>query len=449
MITDHGGGLLVLDKGDTETPDNGGTVFVSTSGARYKRQYNSGKVLLSWFGAVADYNPTTGIGTDIKEPLQAAVNFLFSIGGGKIIFPSGHWYLTPTVFINTNSQIPITLEGDASNVSYSKSDGNVKGAVIHIDQPGDVFRIGLDADGNRYYSSAAFLYKAFAVKNLSFSGENVMLGINVFRGFFMRTMMDNVSATHVDYLMLQTDTDAAGNQNYCDGSVYSRIKVYNSRYGGLKLIRCDETKIEFFHFEASTGTTQRGIEIKGASGVEISNVILGGNVTIPAMIPGSVFIDIENCKNPKLSGLHLEHSYFENAIVIRDSSQCAKVEGLYTKFESKNIFRFSGLVETVNINGWYSFGIGPENGYYDLVSVGVQVDDVTIDGLNLRDASQQLRELTKTGQFNVTQANTNNLLTTERIEKAKAFNELVRGQSIRKGSACVDRRWHCGIRCIL
>jgi hypothetical protein len=46
------------------------------------------------FGAVGDFNPSTGVGTDDRASIQAAINYAQSLpSGGIVYFPSGRYYL--------------------------------------------------------------------------------------------------------------------------------------------------------------------------------------------------------------------------------------------------------------------------------------------------------------------------------------------------------------------
>src|SRR5450759_753916 len=44
------------------------------------------------FGAVGDFNPSTGAGTDSRGAIQAAFNYAQSVAGGcKVVFPPGRY----------------------------------------------------------------------------------------------------------------------------------------------------------------------------------------------------------------------------------------------------------------------------------------------------------------------------------------------------------------------
>ncbi|TMV49906.1 hypothetical protein FE783_10020 [Paenibacillus mesophilus] len=92
-------GVFIYDPADTASPDNMGTVIVSTAGARFKRVLENRITSVRWFGAVG--NGTT-------DDTVAIQNALDAISSGDILyFPPGTYSITK-VFVNTAG---ITLDG--------------------------------------------------------------------------------------------------------------------------------------------------------------------------------------------------------------------------------------------------------------------------------------------------------------------------------------------------
>ncbi|MDF2715446.1 MAG: hypothetical protein K0R28_2371 [Paenibacillus sp.] len=93
-------GPFVFDSTDTTSADNGGTVLVSSSGARFKRLYD-GSLNVKWFGAKGD-----GVNDD-GPAIQNAID----AGGGRsnIYFPQGTYRITQSLVIN---QPEVTLYSD-------------------------------------------------------------------------------------------------------------------------------------------------------------------------------------------------------------------------------------------------------------------------------------------------------------------------------------------------
>ncbi|MBP2290710.1 glycosyl hydrolase family 28-related protein [Azospirillum rugosum] len=103
---DGGGGLFIWDNSSGATDDGGMTVRpTGWTGAGRWRRVKAGVPDAAWWGAKGD-----GVAND-QPAFQAAVNYLTSIGGGKLRVPAPakHYLLLAPISI---SNAPITLEGD-------------------------------------------------------------------------------------------------------------------------------------------------------------------------------------------------------------------------------------------------------------------------------------------------------------------------------------------------
>ncbi|TMV49624.1 hypothetical protein FE783_14105 [Paenibacillus mesophilus] len=112
-------GHFYYDSADAASADNNGTIIVSSGGCRYKRVFQD-ELHVNWFGAKADYNPATDVGTPCDDALQAAIDALesytlptYSNGGyrggvPKIVFGSGNYLLTGKKYL---SDISVALRG--------------------------------------------------------------------------------------------------------------------------------------------------------------------------------------------------------------------------------------------------------------------------------------------------------------------------------------------------
>ena len=98
---DGGGGVFWVDRRDTSTSDNGGTVFVTDDGARIKRIY-SDRLNILWFGAKRDGS------ADIWTPFINALNALPSTGG-EIFFPRGTYLLNNAITVTKDG---VTISGE-------------------------------------------------------------------------------------------------------------------------------------------------------------------------------------------------------------------------------------------------------------------------------------------------------------------------------------------------
>jgi hypothetical protein len=94
-------GLFTGDDSDTTSADNGGTIIVASNGKRWKRVIADGKVQSAWFGALFDWNGTTG--TDNYSALQAGINFCQSsnsYGGYELVLPNGQGKISASLSLS-------------------------------------------------------------------------------------------------------------------------------------------------------------------------------------------------------------------------------------------------------------------------------------------------------------------------------------------------------------
>jgi hypothetical protein len=95
------------------------------------------------FGAKGDFNPSTGVGTDDRIAIQAALNYAATNGNCQVVFPEGQYYLgTSYSFTSSglNAQLllgSMTVTNAANNVVLQ---GN--GAAIYQGAPGCALAIG-------------------------------------------------------------------------------------------------------------------------------------------------------------------------------------------------------------------------------------------------------------------------------------------------------------------
>lgn len=122
---DGGGGLFLVDKADTTTADNGGTVIVATDGTRLKRA-DSAVVYARSFGAKFDN------ATDDTSALQAAIDFVGDRGGGEVICPAGTAIFTGLTIPNYTT---ISGQGAIATTLKLKNSANSNGIVNDNVQP--------------------------------------------------------------------------------------------------------------------------------------------------------------------------------------------------------------------------------------------------------------------------------------------------------------------------
>ncbi|GAA3412175.1 glycosyl hydrolase family 28-related protein [Paenibacillus hodogayensis] len=85
-------GPFIYDPTDNTSPDNTGTVLVSSSGARFKRLY-TGRVEVKWFGAKGDGT------TDDTAAIQAAFDYIVGSPSRSLFFSEGVYLISDTVTV--------------------------------------------------------------------------------------------------------------------------------------------------------------------------------------------------------------------------------------------------------------------------------------------------------------------------------------------------------------
>ena len=96
---DGGGGAWYYNGASTATA-NGGTIVAPNAGdGRWLRAY-SGAVNVRWFGAKGDGT------TDDTAAIQAALDLVYSAGGGTVFFPLGQYATTAPSVSYTHLTLP-------------------------------------------------------------------------------------------------------------------------------------------------------------------------------------------------------------------------------------------------------------------------------------------------------------------------------------------------------
>jgi len=94
------------------------------------------------FGAVGDFNPTTGVGTDNRLAIQAALDYAKSVGNCTVYFPQGKYYLGTGLTVSTSGLAAQLILGSLSTTNNSNNvtlDG--QNASIYQGSPGCMLAI--------------------------------------------------------------------------------------------------------------------------------------------------------------------------------------------------------------------------------------------------------------------------------------------------------------------
>ncbi|OHR74008.1 hypothetical protein HMPREF3291_05325 [Bacillus sp. HMSC76G11] len=328
------------------------------------------------YGAVGDYNPTTGVGTDDTVAFQRAVDAALRAEGGKILFEKKNYLINGTVYINpTSGNFPIYLSG--------KSSALYRGTLIYKETPGDFFKTNLKADDSTFMDAATQFYH-FGVENLTLTSKTRVAGSG-FRMFRTRTRMTNVTSNGLEKLVAQPATDSLGNVNYCDMSEYRGITINYPRIGGLELNKPDGSKIEriYIHYPEPTCTSY--ILVRNGGGFNISNAVFAWHMTNDgvAIDNTNAYIKITGADGFTVDNIYVERTHMSNMFYINDSKNW-KVTSIYERFLGNNAFYISNC-HTGDIDGIYRHST-KTTGYCDIYFAGTSTN-LTIRKFRIRDYS--------------------------------------------------------------
>jgi len=102
----------------------------------------SGAVNVKWFGAKGDSNDTASTGTDDTAAIQAAMDFIYAVGGGTLYFPEG--YYKHSAYLTIKANTALTGAGRTSTKLVSAYAGTAgatagetvrNGSAIYSDNP--------------------------------------------------------------------------------------------------------------------------------------------------------------------------------------------------------------------------------------------------------------------------------------------------------------------------
>lgn len=113
-------GHFHYDPADSATPDNTGTVIVSSSGARLKRILEAGTVNVAWFGAAGD-----GI-TDDAPAIQAALDAIPPAGGTLLLPPTGSFYALASQGLSIENRNHLAICSSGATLKFKDGTPDIK-----------------------------------------------------------------------------------------------------------------------------------------------------------------------------------------------------------------------------------------------------------------------------------------------------------------------------------
>jgi hypothetical protein len=190
----QGGAVITGD----QTPGSAVSFIQAGTGAVTRNMQDKARESVSVldFGAVGDYNPATGTGTDDTAAIQAAINYAISVRG-TVLIPSGYIFAVGELYLDSVEGCSITGERNGHSVSGSKS------STLLYTGTGSCITIG-DQSGSGDYQYRFFLSKF----NIFFS-QNAFAGIRA----------KNISECSFDDVSVFADTKVVQNGIKIDGGL--------------------------------------------------------------------------------------------------------------------------------------------------------------------------------------------------------------------------------------
>jgi hypothetical protein len=237
-VTDSGKeGFFLFDPSDLSSPDNTGTVIVTSGGKRFKRVFNE-TVLASWFEPKAD-----GVTIDTVS-LQNALN---AASGQKLFIPkqkSGH-YLTGQLFVPSD----IVIEFEPGTVIQAVDTLSRKAPYERLIRIKNVKNVHIIGNGATLQMNKAAYTSGEQAHIFDIGGsENVII--------------ERVNAN-------DSGGDGFYIGNYESSQVYSKDIVLrqcvanNNRRQGMSVISVDGLLVEGCRFTNTTGTAPKsGVDIE-------------------------------------------------------------------------------------------------------------------------------------------------------------------------------------------
>jgi hypothetical protein len=196
------------------------------------------------FGAVGDYDPATGLGTDDTAAIQAAINSFggpSTATGGTVYFPNGNYKITAPLYLNYNTSLLgekfltfITASGDFEAIRWSSQ---IPSYSRHISIDGFRF-VGAGKTSGFTNNTAIRIDHPWGIDHLNLKN----LWITGFAGYGIQTDQQGSNLTtncfqfsHWDTLYIkECGVGILMGEGFCGESVFSNITVQNCTTYGLE-----------------------------------------------------------------------------------------------------------------------------------------------------------------------------------------------------------------------
>ena len=238
---DGGGGLFRLNTSSSATPDNGMVFTPSAGTGRWVRVY-SGAVDVRWWGAKGDST------TNDAAAIQAALDFVNSVSGGTVVFPSGTYRITSTLVLYGNTNL--VGQGAAKIVLGA---GITDKYMLTATGQSRITISGLQVQGNGLagYASAVFdTCSDVGIENCVFT-KGGALGIHFKTSSFVRVTGCDLSNNYYYGIEARDCNDCRFSNNLCYNN--GNTGAATSTGGrGIVLWRSRDCVVSFNRFVANT-----------------------------------------------------------------------------------------------------------------------------------------------------------------------------------------------------
>ena len=238
------------------------------------------------FGAVGDFNPATGTGTDDRAAIQAALNYATSINNCQVVFPAGNYYLGTGLTVSTSglkAQLLLGSLSTADAVSMVILQG--EGATIYQGAPGTALAIANAS--NILVSNLKMVGYAGGTLNSSREFDNLI-------GIFLSSKFISIDGCYITNSLGYT-VYTVGNPNVAEGGTTETCLNITIRNSTLKMR----------YGNGATPNSGGSKSLWAFAAVDAQNVVIQDNV-----IYGNLDFEPNNLVGQSSYGIFVEGNQF-------------------------------------------------------------------------------------------------------------------------------------------
>ena len=309
-----GGGAYFLIRENTGSETEGNGKFIINSTLIAEMLY-TGEVNIRQFGADGD---TT---TDESSIVQSAIDYVFSKGGGKVIF-NAPILINQTIYINpTADLLPLELTGITDTVNVGGTGMYSSPNNIIRTTAGDIFSVNRDSNGLPFVERQ---WSKFAVRNLQFYVRNESVNVTA-----IHCIRDNNTLFENLYFYNTYESIKYEYSYTKDGNT---VVCYNDF---TKLVNCHTSQCKFTAYNLTTGENKSMIDC--SCNWCDAGIKYGANLV--------------NCRNMLIKNFMFsndEQQQASDSAVIRESGSYLIIDDIYVEYSGMPVIRAEGGYVSVN-----------------------------------------------------------------------------------------------------